>query len=193
VQVKSRTNFHYPQNVLAHILRKLGLDVEVDDGGSEALDAIADTLEHMDPAEARYIAAFAYLLSRVAHADHEVTEAEHASVARALVEHAELAPDRAAIVTSLATSQMIHVRGTEDYRVTQEFARIATREQKRALLDGLFAVGAADASIVTIEDNEIRRIASEIGLEHADVVEIRARYRDRLAVLKRVEPRPTVG
>jgi uncharacterized tellurite resistance protein B-like protein len=193
VQVKSRTNFHYPQNVLAHILRKLGLDVEVDDGGSEALDAIADTLEHMDPAEARYIAAFAYLLSRVAHADHEVTEAEHASVARALVEHAELAPDRAAIVTALATSQMIHVRGTEDYRVTQEFARIATREQKRALLDGLFAVGAADASIVTIEDNEIRRIASEIGLEHADVVEIRARYRDRLAVLKRVEARPAEG
>jgi uncharacterized tellurite resistance protein B-like protein len=88
---------------------------------------------------------------------------------------------------------MIHVRGTEDYRVTQEFARIATRDQKRSLLDGLYAVCAADASIVTLEDNEIRRIASEIGLEHADVVEIRARYRDRLAVLKRVEARPAEG
>ena len=92
-----------------------------------------------------------------------------------------------AIVTTLATSQMIHVRGTQDYLVTREFAGMASRDQKRALLDGLFAVSASDASIVTVEDNEIRRIASEIGLEHSDVVEIRQRYRDRLAVLKREE------
>jgi len=172
--------------VLAAILRRFGLDVDVDEhAGAGALDTIADTLEHMDPSEARYIAAFAYLLSRVAQADHDVTDAERASVERVLVERAGLAPDRAAIVTTLATSQMIHVRGTQDYLVTREFAGMATREQKRALLDGLFAVSASDASIVTVEDNEIRRIASEIGLEHADVVEIRQRYRDRLAVLKR--------
>jgi uncharacterized tellurite resistance protein B-like protein len=175
--------------VLAAILRKLGLDVDVDEGrGSEALDAIADALEHMEPAEARYIAAFAYLLSRVAHADHEISDAERASVERVLVEHAELSADRAALVTVLATNQMIHVRGTQDFLVTQEFARIASREQKRALVDALFAVSAADASIVTLEDNEVRRIASEIGLEHSDVVEIRQRYRDRLAVLKRADP-----
>ena len=172
--------------MLGTILRKLGLDVDVDDErGTGALDAIADALEHMDPAEARYIAAVAYLLSRVAQADHDVTEAERASVERALVDHSGLAPDRAAIVTTLATSQMIHVRGTQDYLVTREFATMATREQKRALLDALFAVSASDASIVTVEDNEIRRIASEIGLEHGDVVETRQRYRDRLAVLKR--------
>lgn len=171
--------------MLAAILRKLGLDVEVDDGGSEALDAIADTLEHMDPAEARYIAAFAYLLSRVAHADHDVTDAERASVAGVLAEHAGLAPDRADIVTALATSQMIHVRGTEDYRVTQEFARIATREQKRALLDGLFAVGASDASIVTIEDNEIRRIANELKIQHGEFIAVRSKHLQHLAVLRR--------
>lgn len=172
--------------MLGTILRKLGLDVDVDeDRGTGALDAIADALEHMDPAEARYIAAVAYLLSRVAQADHDVTDAERESVERVLVEHSGLAPDRAAIVTTLATSQMIHVRGTQDYLVTREFATMATREQKRALLDALFTVSASDASIVTVEDNEIRRIASEIGLEHGDVVEIRQRYRDRLAVLKR--------
>jgi uncharacterized tellurite resistance protein B-like protein len=184
--VNSGQDFHYARLVLATILRRLGLDVDVDEGhGADALDAIADALEHMDPVEARYIAAFAYLLSRVAHADHEVSDEERGAVQAVLVERAGLAPDRAAIVTTLATSQMIHVRGTQDYVVTQEFARIASREQKRALLDGLYAVSASDASIVTIEDNEIRRIASEIGLEHGDVVEIRHRYRDRLAVLKR--------
>lgn len=172
--------------MLDAILRKLGLDVDVDQGrGADALDAIADALEHMDPAEARYIAAFAYLLSRVAHADHAVTDAERASVQSVLVARAGLADDRASLVTTLATSQMMRVRGTQDYLVTQEFARMASREQKRALLEGLYAVCASDASIVTLEDNEVRRIASEIGLEHRDVVEIRHRYRDRLAVLKR--------
>jgi uncharacterized tellurite resistance protein B-like protein len=173
--------------MLAAILRKLGLDVD-EEHEAGALDAMADVLEHMDPAEARYIAAFAYLLSRVAHADHDVSDAERASAERVLVDHSGLAPDRAAMVATLATSQMIHVRGTQDFLVTQEFARIASREQKRALVDGLFAVGAADESIVTLEDNEVRRIASEIGLEHSDVVEIRQRYRDRLAVLRRGEP-----
>jgi uncharacterized tellurite resistance protein B-like protein len=182
----SRRHIHYARWVLAAILRRLGLDVDVEEGrGADALDNIADALEHMDPSEARYIAAFAYLLSRVAHADHTVSDAERRSMQRVLEDRAGLAPDRADIVTTLATSQMIHVRGTQDYLVTQEFARMASREQKRALLDGLYAVCASDASIITLEDNEIRRIASEIGLEHHDVVEIRSRYRDRLAVLQR--------
>lgn len=182
----SGRDLHYARRVLATILRKLGLDVDVDESaGATALDAIADALEHMDVAEARYIAAFAYLLSRVAHADHQVSEAERGSVQSMLEARAGLAPDRAAIVTTLATGQMMHVRGTQDYLVTREFAKMASHEQKRALLDGLYAVCASDSSIVTLEDNEIRRIASEIGLEHHDVVEIRHRYRDRLAVLKR--------
>lgn len=178
--------------MLAAIFRKLGLDLDVDETREAgALDSIADALEHMDPSEARYIAAFAYLLSRVAHADHDVSPTEQASVQGVLEQHAGLAPDRAAIVATLATGQMIHVRGTQDFLVTQEFARIAMTSQKRALLDGLYAVCAADASIVTLEDNEVRRIASEIGMEHADVVEIRHRYRDRLAVLQRAQQAPS--
>ncbi len=47
----------------------------------------------------------------------------------------------------------------------------------------MFAVCAADASIRTVEDNEIRRVATGIGIEHAEFVAIRDRYRDRLAVL----------
>jgi uncharacterized tellurite resistance protein B-like protein len=183
-------DIHYARSVLATILRKLGVDVDVDDsGGSEALETIADALEQMEPSEARYIAAFAYLLSRVAHADHEVSDAERASMQTVLGQRAGLTPDRAAMVVQLATSRIIHVRGTDDYLVAREFAAMATRDQKRALLDGLFAVSASDDSIVTLEDNEIRRVASEIGLEHQDVVEIRQQYRDRLAFLKRGDER----
>jgi uncharacterized tellurite resistance protein B-like protein len=175
--------------VLASILRSLGLDVEVDrtGAGSSALDAIADALEHMDPSEARETAAFAYLLSRVAHADHMVNESERESMEHMLVDRVGLEPERARIVAALATSQLIRVRGTEDYLVTREFAASATPERKRALVDAMFAVCASDASILTIEDNEIRRVATGIGVEHGDFVTIRNRYRNRLAVLKRDE------
>ena len=64
------------------------------------------------------------------------------------------------------------MRGTEDYLVSREVAARATIEEKRALIDGLYAVCAADGLISTIEDNDVRRVASEIDLEHHDVVDI---------------------
>jgi uncharacterized tellurite resistance protein B-like protein len=176
----------YTPGVLATILRKLGLEVDVDDApkGVEALDALEDALSHVPPEEARRVAAFAYLLSRVAHADHEVTDAEREAMARLLVDRARLTPDQADIVIGIATSKIVHVRGTQDYLVSREVAARSTVEEKRALVDGLYAVCAADGLISTIEDNDIRRVASEIDLEHHDVVDIRARYRHSLAVLK---------
>jgi uncharacterized tellurite resistance protein B-like protein len=173
--------------VLSTILRSLGLDLDVDESGpgSSALDAIAEALEHMDPSEARQTAAFAYLLSRVAHADHAVTESERESMEHVLTDRIGLERDRAAIVAALATSHLLRVHGTEDYLVTREFAAAASPERKRALVDAMFAVCASDASIVTVEDNEIRRVATGIGVEHAEFVAIRNKYRDRLAVLKR--------
>jgi uncharacterized tellurite resistance protein B-like protein len=174
--------------VLASILRKLGLDVDVDadEGKSEvqALDALEEALAHVQPAEARRIAAFAYLLSRVAHADDDVSDAEREAMQRLLVDRAHLAPEQAAIVMGIATSRIVHVRGTQDYLVSREVAGRATLEEKRALIDGLYAVCAADGLISTVEDNDVRRVASEIDLEHQDVVDIRRRYRDSLAVLK---------
>jgi uncharacterized tellurite resistance protein B-like protein len=141
--------------VLATILRKLGLDVEVEEqtAGAEALDALADALEHMPPADARRVAGFAYLLSRVAHADHAVADEERRAMARVLVERADLPADRADLVVALATSQLIRVRGTQDYPVAREIAASTSPEQKRALIDGLFAVCAADGLISTVEDS----------------------------------------
>jgi uncharacterized tellurite resistance protein B-like protein len=177
-------------SVLATILRKLGLDADVDEArpGAEALGPLEDALSHMPPDEARRVAAFAYLLSRVAHADHEVTAAEREAMVRLLVGHAHLGPDQAEVVIGLATSKIVHLRGTQDYVVSREVAGRATVEEKRALIDGLYAVCAADGLISTIEDNDVRRVASEIDLEHHDVTPIRARYRGSLGVLKSDDP-----
>jgi uncharacterized tellurite resistance protein B-like protein len=69
--------------------------------------------------------------------------------------------------------------------VTKEFSRIATREQKVALLNCLYAVSSSDQSISAAEDNEIRRITQELRLDHEDFIAARSAYRDYLRVLKK--------
>jgi uncharacterized tellurite resistance protein B-like protein len=80
--------------------------------------------------------------------------------------------------------------GTENFLVTREFDRIATREQKLALVDCLFAVAAAEDGISTVEDNEIRQIVEELHLDHPDFIAVRSKWKDHLAVLKNLPPAP---
>jgi len=88
----------------------------------------------------------------------------------------------------MAKTQATLFGGTENFLVTQEFNAAASREQKINLLHCLYAVSAADRSISSVEDNEIRRISQEFGLSHEDFIAVRIEYRDALAVLKKPEP-----
>nr|NIM62462.1 hypothetical protein [Acidobacteriota bacterium]NIQ87098.1 hypothetical protein [Acidobacteriota bacterium] len=49
----------------------------------------------------------------------------------------------------------------------------------------LFAVGAADDSISTTEDNVVRQIADELELEHPDFIAVRSRFREQLGVFQK--------
>lgn len=170
------------------ILRWLGLGGPDDGQEVDSLNAIEQALTGLDPAQARYIAGFAYILSRVAGADHHVSDAESAMMERLVAERAGLPPEQAALVVQIARTQTARHRGTEDFIVTRELAAMATREQKLALLDCLFAVSSTDSSIRTVEDNEIRRIASELKLEHADFIAVRSAHAGKLEVLRERGP-----
>ena len=157
------------------LLKWLGLENEA----SARVDSVAEierALTEMDPADARYLACFAYILHRIARADHDISDAERDLIQQLVAEHGGLPQDRAALVARIAQTEGLRHGGTEDFIVTREFAGIATRDQKLALLDCLFAVSASDESIRTVEDNEIRRVASEIRLDHADYIKVRAAH-----------------
>jgi uncharacterized tellurite resistance protein B-like protein len=157
---------------------------------TETVRKIASTLEGMEEGKARYVAAFAYVLSRVAGADLEITAAETAAMERLVQERAGFGEAEAVLVVQIAKAQHRLFSGSENFLVTREFARLAGREEKLTLLDALFAVSSADQSILHREDAEIGKIASELGLDHADFIAVKSRYRDYLAVLKRDEPSP---
>ena len=165
------------------LLKWLGL-AEEDETQVDSLGEIERALTELDPREARYLACFAYILHRVARADHDISDDESALIKRLLAARGGLSPERASLVVRIARNESMRHGGTEDFIVTREFSAIATREQKLALLECLFGVSATDHSIRTVEDNEIRRIASELKLDHSDYIAVRAAHVEHLASRK---------
>ena len=151
---------------------------------SEPLRKLTRALEAMDPEKARYIASFAFVLSRVAHADLEIDEAETREMERIVQRRARLPEEQAILVVQIARAQNRLFGGTENFSLTRLFREMATPEQREELLHCLFAVSASDESISVVEENEIWKIAAELGITHSAYVAIRADYRDRRQVLK---------
>jgi uncharacterized tellurite resistance protein B-like protein len=167
-------------------LRKwLGLAETASEPSTDGLDEIERALDGLAPDRARHVACFAYILGRVARADHHVTPEESAEMERLIVERAGLPRAQAALAVRIATAHGLRHGGTEDFLVTREFTRIADREARLGLLDCLFALSSSDRSIVMLEDNELRRITSELKLEHSDFIDARAAHLRHLKVLDR--------
>jgi uncharacterized tellurite resistance protein B-like protein len=152
-------------------------------GDTESVRRIAAKLECLDPAAARHLAAFAYVLARVAQADLRTSAAEAEEMTRIVQEVAGLGPGEATLVVEIARSQARLLGGTENYVVTREFRKISTPEQRARLLECLYAVAAADGSISSLETGEIDAIGEELGFTRPEVLALRSAWRDRLSVL----------
>lgn len=152
---------------------------------TETVRKIVESLDRMDVERARYLAAFAYVLSRVARADLKVSAEETRAMELAVMEHGGLPAGQAMLVVQIAKHQNLLFGATEDFLVTREFDKIANREQKLALLDCLYRIAASEALVSAEEDHEIRRISRELGLSHEEFISVRSRHRDHLSVLRK--------
>jgi uncharacterized tellurite resistance protein B-like protein len=169
------------------LLRFLGLgnDRKDDSGDTETVRRIASQLERIEPDKAKYLASFAYVLARLAHADLDIDATETAEMERSVKALASLSDAEAALVVQIAVSQARNLGGTENYMVTREFRQTSTREQRGALLQCLYAVAAADGTISGVESSEIVSIADELGFTRAEANSLRGAYRDKLAEFQR--------
>jgi len=157
---------------------RLGLDArhESDDPLGETLHA----LEHLEPERARFLAAFAYILGRVANADRLVTPEETMVMEKVVRDQGELAADLAAHVVKLATKSNLLFGSTADFVVARELSSLATYAQKLSLMRCLFALSSIDNSISLAEEGELHRIANELRIEHADLVALRVAHQQQL-------------
>jgi uncharacterized tellurite resistance protein B-like protein len=152
---------------------------------SAPLRETLDALDHLEPDRARFLAAFAYLLGRVAHADQHVSPEETRAMEALVRDEGRLSQDQAMVVTQLAKTGNLLFGGTANFLVAREFSALATYDQKLALMRCLFALSATDASISTAEESEIHRIANELRIDHPDLVALRVSHRRHLPGLSR--------
>jgi uncharacterized tellurite resistance protein B-like protein len=157
-----------------------------DEGGSDAGDTatvrrIAAELDRLPVKKARYLAGFAYVLARVAHADLDIDDDETTEMERIATQLASLSSPEAALVVQIAKSQAKLLGETENYVVTREFRKYSTKEQRGELLQCLFAVAAANGTISNVESSEISVIGEELGFTRPEINAVRSQYRDHLS------------
>ena len=158
----------------------LGIDAPEQQDDLAPLRETLNALDQFEPDRARYLAAFAYLLGRVAHADRQVSEKETVAMEAAVRGHGQLAQDQAMVVVQLAKTSNLLFGGTADFLVAREFSSLATYEQKLALMHCLFAVSATDEAISTVEEGEIHRVANELRIDRPDLIAIRVAHQRHL-------------
>ncbi len=154
-------------------------------GETDTVRRIAGELNKLEPERARHLAALAYILSRVAGADHRFSEAESDKMVELVRSEDGLPESQALLVVEIAKNQNRLFGSTENYLVTREFRQIASDTERRDLLEWLFAVSAADGAITGEEDTQIRQIASELGVPNDEVLERRLKWSEKRTVLRK--------
>ena len=158
--------------------------------GSEAETAtarqIVARLDAMPSAEARYLACFAYVMSRAAQADLSISAEESALMERFAVEYGGLDEAQAVLVVGMTKLQASIEGATEDYVVTREFREISTMEQRIQLLRCCFAVEAADGTINAEEASVVNEIARELDIERADLNAVRDEFHEQLSSVQAI-------
>jgi uncharacterized tellurite resistance protein B-like protein len=155
---------------------------------------IVARLEALPREEARYLASFAYVMSRAANADLDISAEETAVMEQFVLQHGGLDDAQAILVVEMAKIQARTQGGTEDYVVTREFREISTPEQRKQLLRCCFAIEAADGTISAEEASISNQIARELDVEANDLNAIRDEYHEQLSsvqALRRAAGGPT--
>jgi len=153
-------------------------------GETATVRRIVARLEALPPDRARFLAGFAYVMSRAAEADFDISDAETKVMERYVVELGGIDEAQAVLVIEMAKVQARTQGQTEDFVVTREFAELATEEQKLAVLRCCFAVSAADETISAVEASVVNEIARELDVSREQLNAVREEFHDRLSAIQ---------
>jgi uncharacterized tellurite resistance protein B-like protein len=163
-------------------------DEEAPQPGSSAETAtarrIVARLDALPAEEARYLACFAYVMSRAAAADLDISDDETALMERFSIEFGGLDTSQAVLVVQMAKLQARVHGATEDFVVTREFRDISTPEQRVALLRCCFAIEAVDGTISAEEASVVNEIARELDVERDVLNSVRSEYHEQLSAVQ---------
>ncbi|HLX35466.1 MAG TPA: TerB family tellurite resistance protein [Candidatus Limnocylindrales bacterium] len=153
-------------------------------GDTETIRRIVGELEAMPLDRARHLAAFAFILTRAAEADLDISDVEMRVIEQIVAEHGGLTEAQAVLVAEMARNQEILYGGTEDFLVTRQFRDESSMDERIALLRCCYLVGAADDLITNEESDTLQEIAFELDVERAAVNTIRHEFEPKLAAIQ---------
>ena len=151
---------------------------------TETVRRIVRELDALPPERARFLAAFAYILTRAAAADLAISETESQVIERLVVEYGAVPEAQAVLIAGIAKSQQTLAGATEDYAVTHQFKEIAGPDERVALLRCCYLVAAADQTITAEESTDLQEIARELDLDRSHIIAIRNEFADRLSAIQ---------
>jgi uncharacterized tellurite resistance protein B-like protein len=146
------------------------------------LAALERQLSGLPPREAGFLAGFALLLAEVASADLEVTEGERSRIAEVLRKHSRLDDSQAELVSRLALDRAAK-SSVEAHLVFRRLNELCDHDRKRDIVRGLLYV-AAEGDISEQESEQVSFLARALGVDRKEFLELRAEFREHLAVLK---------
>jgi uncharacterized tellurite resistance protein B-like protein len=169
---------------LRRFLPTAGPGPGLDTSDTETVRRIAGQLDALPIERARFLASFAYIRTRAAAADLDISQAESQAIERLVAEHGGLPDAQAVLVAQIARNQSLLYGATEDYLVTRQFKELATDDDKVALLRCCYLVGAADDTITAEESSALQQIARELDLDRDTINVIRNEFASKLAAIQ---------
>jgi uncharacterized tellurite resistance protein B-like protein len=151
---------------------------------TETVRRIVGQLEALPHDRARYLAAFAYILTRAAAADLEIADAEEREIELLVREQAGVPEAQAVLIAEMARHQSLLEGATEDYLVTRQFKELSTEAERLALLRCCYLVSAADDEISLAESDTLQDIALELDVDRHAVNAIREEFAEKLSTIK---------
>jgi uncharacterized tellurite resistance protein B-like protein len=126
-------------------------------------------LDAIEPKNAGFLNALAFILMRVADADQHLADEERARMEHILVECAGLTLEQAVLVVEIARHRARLADCGCSYGTTRWLRSELDNNRRQRVLDCLFAVAAADGHTSRSEENEILQIARELGYSADEV------------------------
>lgn len=109
------------------------------------------------------------LLVEIAQADHDLADSERAMVERGVGQ--VFALDATQVSDVVARAEQVQASSTSMQPYINAVNQQCTREQKRTLLEALWAVAWADEQLDAHEEHMLRRISDLLFLAHADFIQ----------------------
>ena len=166
------------------LLKRLGLARSDPPPRNRYVAAVREHLGRLPVERAEFVAAFAGLLVRVAHADMELSDAERRALRRVIAKNTGLSAAESEAVADTVVHYATALAGIDYASLTSTFNELASEADKQQLIDCLYTIATADETASVIEEEEIRQVARALLLTHSQFIDIRTRYKEQLEVIQ---------